>query len=82
MLRNHFVVVAMIGMGLYAIMSRLGPRMSEPARLPVRASGVRASGRPVRSAGPAEMKDRPQSWDMTDERADESFPASDPPGTY
>ena len=36
----------------------------------------------IRVAGRKEMTDPPQHWDMTDERSDESFPASDPPGTY
>jgi hypothetical protein len=37
---------------------------------------------PVRDAGPECMQNPPRSWDMTDEASDESFPASDPPGTY
>lgn len=41
-----------------------------------------SDGAKVRQAGPREMKDPPDNWDMVDERADESFPASDPPGTY
>ncbi len=36
----------------------------------------------IRTAGRKEMSDPPRDWDMTDERSDESFPASDPPGTY
>ncbi len=36
----------------------------------------------VRDAGPESMRDQPAQWGRTDERADESFPASDPPGTY
>lgn len=36
----------------------------------------------VRQAGRREMRNPPPDWDQTDERADESFPASDPPGTY
>ena len=36
----------------------------------------------VRAAGPSEMRDPPNEWTETDERSDESFPASDPPGTY
>ncbi|MCJ2189183.1 hypothetical protein [Novosphingobium beihaiensis] len=36
----------------------------------------------VRDAGPENMKDKPARWSQTDEAIDESFPASDPPGTY
>jgi hypothetical protein len=77
MLRNHLVVVAMLGLGLYAIVSRVGRRMPAPNREP-----ARIAGGAMRPPSPRQMKDRPGSWDMTDERADESFPASDPPGTY
>lgn len=38
--------------------------------------------RKVRVAGPSEMRDPPPRWTDIDERSDESFPASDPPGTY
>ncbi|MBV7409514.1 hypothetical protein [Maritimibacter sp. DP1N21-5] len=36
----------------------------------------------VRDAGPSQMRNPPRRWDMLDEMVDESFPASDPPGTY
>ena len=36
----------------------------------------------VRVAGPSEMRDPPRRWSDADELSDESFPASDPPGTY
>jgi hypothetical protein len=38
--------------------------------------------RPVRDAGRAQMAMPPRQWDIVDESADQSFPASDPPGTY
>lgn len=37
----------------------------------------------VRDSGPAAMADSPKrDWSKTDEEADESFPASDPPANY
>ena len=37
----------------------------------------------VRDAGPDAMADPPKhEWTATDQTSDESFPASDPPGTY
>lgn len=41
-----------------------------------------ATTEPVRDAGPSQMQDPPRRWDKVDERLDESFPASDPPGGY
>ena len=37
----------------------------------------------VRDAGPEAMADAPRrEWTAADQASDESFPASDPPGTY
>jgi hypothetical protein len=36
----------------------------------------------VRDAGPDAMANPPRRWDPVDQQADESFPASDPPGNY
>ncbi|MGX0878226.1 NADH:ubiquinone oxidoreductase subunit 3 (subunit A) [Roseovarius sp. MBR-154] len=75
MLTKNLVVVVAAGLALYTIASGLAPRAGA-------ASSARRSDSGVRPAGPETMEDRPRSWDMVDERADESFPASDPPGTY
>ena len=45
-------------------------------RAPVGSSGI------VRDAGPEEQHIDAADWDVVDEQADESFPASDPPGNY
>jgi hypothetical protein len=44
--------------------------------------GNNANTTQVRNAGPDAMRSDPPQWDRTDEASDESFPASDPPGTY
>jgi hypothetical protein len=36
----------------------------------------------VRDAGPDNMRHPPRRWEGVDQTSDESFPASDPPGTY
>jgi hypothetical protein len=36
----------------------------------------------VRNAGRDQMQMPPRDWDLVDEAADASFPASDPPSTY
>ena len=45
--------------------------------------GTDGEGTQVRDAGPEAMRDAPDGvWSSTDEKSDESFPASDPPGNY
>ena len=45
--------------------------------------GTGANFAKVRDAGPAAMADKPKrEWTAQDQAIDESFPASDPPGTY
>lgn len=46
------------------------------------ATGGTSAYTPVRDAGPSAMRDEPGRWSKTDETSDESFPASDAPGTY
>lgn len=56
------------------------PELPDPRTRPA-LRGV-AAPQEVRQAGPGRMKNPPRHWDRLDEIADESFPASDPPGTY
>jgi uncharacterized membrane protein YebE (DUF533 family) len=45
--------------------------------------GNHGSSHQVRDAGPGAMRDTTtRDWTKADEASDESFPASDPPGTY
>lgn len=45
--------------------------------------GTGANFAKVRDAGPEAMADKPRrEWTSADQASDESFPASDPPGTY
>ena len=46
------------------------------------ALAAKAPPPPVRDAGPDHMQTPPRKWDTVDQQADESFPASDPPGNY
>lgn len=76
MLRK-LLLLGLVSYALNKAFSSPDQRSHRPGR-PAR----RAAGSGVRQAGRREMKDPPRSWDLTDERLDESFPASDPPGTY
>lgn len=68
--------LALIAVGLAGAAYALRPR-------PERRRGATPSPfRPVRHAGPEEMTLPHRRWDKVDESLDESFPASDPPGTY
>lgn len=73
MFMRKILIMGLVG---YAI-SRA---FSHPDRGDGRLRPPRARG--IRQSGPREMKDPPRDWDLTDERSDESFPASDPPGNY
>ena len=68
--------LVLIALGLAGAAYAVRPR---PER---RSSGTKSPYHPVRNAGPEEMTLPIRRWDIVDEAADESFPASDPPGTY
>lgn len=70
--------LALLAVGLVGTAYALRPR---PARLS-RSSGTKSQYQPVRNAGPEEMTLPMKRWDIVDETVDESFPASDPPGSY
>ncbi len=54
-----------------------GDKRGEEEVAPVHSSGV------VRDAGPDAQRDPvKREWDKVDQQSDESFPASDAPGTY
>ncbi len=67
------------GYGLYKYMSGRTPEHHAAF-----AHGETAPGNAtqVRNAGVDAMRDTPQRWSKTDDTLDQSFPASDPPGTY
>lgn len=71
-------LLAGAGAVLYKMFRRDTGNADNGEAAPVYSSGV------VRNAGREEQKDpnHDRPWDMVDEQADESFPASDPPGNY
>ena len=70
--------LAILVIGIAGAAYALRPR---PARLRG-PSGTKSPYQPVRNAGTEEMTLPMRRWDIVDETADESFPASDPPGSY
>lgn len=68
-----------IGYGGYRYFTRKAHN-SHPAFAQGQSSGDHSN---VRDAGPQAMRDQVEdAWTETDQRVDESFPASDPPGNY
>ena len=70
-------MAALAGVGVLAYRAMKKRQRSESQQLQ---SAMPAQ--PVRDAGPEAMRDQPRQWGRTDERSDQSFPASDPPSTY
>lgn len=74
-----FLLVA--GAGMLALSAVKGAKKAAALETAERTRVKREAG-PVRPAGPEAMEFPPKRWDMVDEQADQSFPASDPPGNY
>lgn len=75
MLRTMIGAAGLIGAGVLLgrhFAREEAPPLNQPVKKPAR----------VRDAGPEAMTAPPKRWDMVDQQADESFPASDPPGNY
>jgi hypothetical protein len=75
-MRRLLGMAALAGVGVLAYRAMMKRRHDDAQTQPA------APAQPVRDAGPEAMRDEPRQWSRTDQREDESFPASDPPGTY
>ena len=69
------------GAGMLALSAVKGAKRAQAMEAAERTRVKRGEG-PIRAAGPEAMEFPPKRWDMVDEQADQSFPASDPPGNY
>ena len=75
----RLAVAGLVGYGLY----RKFARPPVPQRSAFAAGEANSHGfSQVRNAGPAAMANGSSHWDRVDQASDESFPASDPPGSY
>ncbi len=75
----RLATTGLIGYGLYRWLS------GRPVAPPVAFASGEANHNgfsQVRNAGPAAMATDSPHWDRVDQASDESFPASDPAGTY
>lgn len=71
-----------IGAGAY-VLSRWSETQGTGGRAAFAEDQPGGTPNPVRDAGPDAMRDPPEGhWSAVDEASDQSFPASDPPGTY
>ena len=78
----RLIKLGLLGAAAYSLYRRLSGRTIEQHA--AFADGETALGNftQVRNAGTESMRDPPKRWSKTDQRIDESFPASDPPSTY
>ncbi len=69
------------GAGMLALSAVKGAKRAQAMQVAERTRVNRSAG-PVRASGPEAMEFPPDRWDIVDEQSDQSFPASDAPGTY
>lgn len=73
------IATGLLGYGAYRWLAR----RAAPGRAAFAPGEANASGfSQVRNAGPDAMAGNHAHWDRVDEASDQSFPASDAPGTY
>jgi hypothetical protein len=72
-----------VGAGAYVLLRRAAEGGGSHGRAAFADDQPDLGPQPVRDAGPEAMRDPPRGqWTAVDEASDQSFPASDPPGTY
>jgi hypothetical protein len=76
---NALTLVALLV--VFALGAGVG-RLYTSHRRKAGAHALKPPAPPVRDAGPENIEAPPRRWDNVDQQADESFPASDPPGNY
>ena len=76
----QWAVAGAIGYGIYRYSTADDGKLQHAGFAPGETDGENFAK--IRNAGPDAMRSDPPQWDKQDEVGDESFPASDPPGTY
>ena len=74
--------LAFLAMAAGALLVMAGALHRQPGHERLAAPARRDPDDHIRPAGPEAMRHPPRRWDRVDETSDQSFPASDPPGTY
>ena len=76
----HWAVAGAIGYGIYRYSTANDGKLQHAGFAPGETDGENFAK--IRNAGPEAMRSDPDTWSKRDQALDESFPASDPPGTY
>ena len=76
----QWAVAGAIGYGIYKYANAGDGKLQHAGFAPGETDGENFAK--IRHAGPEGMRSDPDTWSKRDQALDESFPASDPPGTY